>query len=403
MSVSAAPASPVDISTMLDNPAALQAAISLQLQVNPTVSIPQLATFLDSDSIKTQMVEEANQGLEAIHTIQDTFFRVLVPLTRIDAQNFKGTDGQPIRKFASEWSVYYRVKQLFVPLHTHSSRCSLVQNLIGNLNNTKLLANAARTSIDTFTQEILPLLANETIVASQKQSRVDEFVKLIDSNERAICDVDTLVASYSTLSENVTAFQAAFNQTMVLVGKQLDADIVLAQNDIADVKARIAAHVEAGKELGLVAGALGAVAGGLCATGILAPVALLFTGLAIFFGINKAQEYRDKTKQLNDELAKDESALDALNRTKAEYDSLQPVVHNASNDMGVITVKLAALSTIFKTLKADVVAANVHLTTGQGAQDAGMGDIRNAEIQLAAASYATLKLVVDTFAVGWRQ
>ncbi|KAJ7733132.1 hypothetical protein B0H16DRAFT_1696224 [Mycena metata] len=384
MSVSAAPPSPIDISTMLDNPAALQAAISLQLQINPAVSIPQLATFLDSDSIKTQMVEEANQGLEAIHTIQDTFFRVLVPLTRIDAQNFKGTDGQPIRKFASEWSGYYR-------------------NLIGNLNNTKLLANAARTSIDTFTQEILPLLANETIVASQKQSRVDEFVKLIDSNERAICDVDTLVASYSTLSENVTAFQAAFNQTMVLVGKQLDADIVRAQNDIADVKARIAAHVEAGKELGLVAGALGAVAGGLCATGILAPVALLFTGLAIFFGVDKAQEYRDKTKQLNDELAKDQSALDALNNTKAEYDSLQPVVHNASNDMGVITVKLAALSTIFKTLKADVVAANVHLTTSQDAQDAGMGDIRNAEIKLAAASYATLKLVVDTFAVGWRQ
>ncbi|KAJ7016972.1 hypothetical protein C8F04DRAFT_1158550 [Mycena alexandri] len=384
MSASAALASPVDISTMLDDPDALQAAVSLQLQVNPTVSIPQLVTFLGSDSTKARMIEEANQGLEAIHTVQDTFFHVLVPLAKVDAQNFKGTDGKPIRKFASEWSGYYR-------------------NLIDNLNNTKRLASAVRTLIDTFTQEILPLLANETIVAAEKQSRIDDFVRLIDSNETAVCDVDTLVASYSTLSENVTAFQAAFNQTMVLVGKQLDADIVRAQQDIDGIKAKIAAHVEAGKKLGITAGALGTVAAGFYTTGILAPMALLFTGLSIFFGVNEAQEYAAKTQQLKADLTEAENALNALNLTKADYDSLQPVVHNTSNDMGVITVKLAVLSTIFKTLKADVVAANEHLTLGEGAHNAEIGDIRNAEIKLAAASYANLKLVLDTFAVGWRQ
>ncbi|KAJ7030968.1 hypothetical protein C8F04DRAFT_1111962 [Mycena alexandri] len=377
MSASAALASPVDISTMLDDPDALQAAVSLQLQINPTVSIPQLVTFLGSDSTKARMIEEANQGLETIHTVQDTFFHV-------DAQNFKGTDGKPIRKFASEWSGYYR-------------------NLIDNLNNTKRLASAVRTLIDTFTQEILPLLANETIVAAEKQSRIDDFVRLIDSNETAVCDVDTLVASYSTLSENVTAFQAAFNQTMVLVGKQLDADIVRAQQDIDGIKAKIAAHVEAGKKLGITAGALGTVAAGFYTTGILAPMALLFTGLSIFFGVNEAQEYAAKTQQLKADLTEAENALNALNLTKADYDSLQPVVHNTSNDMGVITVKLAVLSTIFKTLKADVVAANEHLKLGEGAHNAEIGDIRNAEIKLAAASYANLKLVLDTFAVGWRQ
>ncbi|KAJ7226530.1 hypothetical protein B0H12DRAFT_1240559 [Mycena haematopus] len=384
MSASAVVPSPVDISAILGNPAALQTAVAQRLQANPTVTIPQLASFIESDATKARMIEEANRGLEAIHTVQDTFFRVVAPLARVDAGNFKGPDGKPIRKFASEWSRYFR-------------------NLLDNLNKTKQLAGAVRGSIDTFTQEILPLLANEDIVAAEKQRRIDDFLRLIEASETSICNVDTLVASYDSLSKNVTSFQAAFNQTMVQVGKQLDTDIVRAQQDIAEVKTRIAAHVEAGKTLGVTAGALGAVAAGFSATGILAPLALLFTGLAIFFGITKAQEYYEKTQRLQDELNTKESALATLNATKAMYNSLQPQVQSASKDMGVITVKLAALSTIFKTLKADVVGAKEHLIIAQGAHDLELGDARNAEIALAAASYANLKLILDTFVVGWRQ
>ncbi|KAJ7501597.1 hypothetical protein B0H11DRAFT_2224474 [Mycena galericulata] len=405
MSASALLASPVDISAMLDDPDALQTAISTQLQANPTVSIPQLATFIESDAVKARMVEEANKGLEAIYTVQNTFFGVLGPLAQVDAGNFKGADGNLIRKFAPEWLGYFKV-QTFSVLDAYTELIDvflLAQTLINNLNKTKLLAGAVRTLITTFTQDILPLLADDTILAAEKQSRIDAFLKLIDANERAICDVDTLVASYDSLSKNVTAFQATFNQTMKDVGKQLDVDIQRAQQDIADVKARIAAHVEAGKKLGLTAGVLGTVAGGLSATGILAPFALIFTGLAIFFGISEAQKYYDKSQKLKEELTSDENALATLNANKATYDSLQPEIYNTSKDMDTITVKLAALTTIFKTLKADVVSANEHLGFAESAHDADIGDIRNSEIKLAAASYANLNLLLDTFAVGWRE
>ncbi|KAJ7441039.1 hypothetical protein B0H11DRAFT_2292511 [Mycena galericulata] len=384
MSASVLLASPVDISAMLDDPDALQTAISTRLQANPTVSIPQLATFIESDAVKARMVEEANKGLEAIYTVQNTFFGVVAPLAQVDAGNFKGADGNLIRKFAPEWLGYFRT-------------------LIDNLNKTKLLAGAVRTSINTFTQEILPLLADDTVLAAEKQSRIDDFLNLIDANERAICDVDALVASYDSLSKNVTAFQATFNQTMKDVGKQLDVDIQRAQQDIADVKARIAAHVEAGKNLGLTAGVLGTVAGGLAATGILAPFALIFTGLAIFFGISEAQKYYDKSQRLKEELTTDENTLATLNASKATYNFLQPEIYNTSKDMDTITVKLAALTTIFKTLKADVVSAKEHLGFAESAQDADIGDIRNSEITLAAASYANVNLLLDTFAVGWRE
>ncbi|KAF7329436.1 hypothetical protein MKEN_00205700 [Mycena kentingensis (nom. inval.)] len=371
-------ATTINVAAHLDDPAALVNAIihRMQMDPNPASCAAQLAAYMKNGAVQQKTVTETQKGLEALTSVTQTFFAVLQPLVRVDSQNFKQLAG---RKFAPQWQGYFNVH---------------------------------------FVNNILPILGSTTVTAAEKQEKIDAFVKartvqlptskpicyqVVDDNEKRIAAVDTLVASYTGLSTDISAFKDVFAQSMVQVGKSLDLEIQQALDAIDLVNAHIKAHIEEGKSLGLVAGALGTVAAGFACTGILAPMTLIFAGLATFFGVSEAEKYAEKTIELQNELAEKEAAKDALVATKAAYDATQPQIASASSNMGSVTAKLTAISCVLKMIKSDVVQANTHLNTARNGEAKDSLANRDAEIKAAAASYGTLKLIVDTFAVGLQQ
>ncbi|KAF7326144.1 hypothetical protein MKEN_00465900 [Mycena kentingensis (nom. inval.)] len=368
----------------LDNPAALVSAVIKHIQdaPKPASRVAEFGAYLADDTVRKRMVAETQRGVEAVATVQTTFFRVLVPLTKLDAQNLKRVDGSVIPKFAPQWSGYFNT-------------------LLTNLNQTKQLAVISSGLIDTFLDKILPLLGSATATAAEKQKQLNDFQRLIDENETSISNIDSLVGSYETLSLQVISFQKTFKETMAAVGQGLEAEVKRLQADIDLVSERLRSHRAEGKRLGIATGRHGPTAAGFICAGILSPFALIFAALSLFFRVDAAA-YHKKTQELEDELERAQDQLSAAIETKAAFQSqaVQPLITSASNEMGCVTGKLAAISSVLKMIKSDTVQATEHLSTSRDAHDVDLATDRDAEIKSAAASYANLKLIVDTFAVG---
>ncbi|KAJ7245343.1 hypothetical protein B0H12DRAFT_785062 [Mycena haematopus] len=380
--MSVATASPAEISALLANPDALQAAFDKKVQDDPAAVTKALADYMQDETTRTRMVEEAQSGLQAIHDIQQAFDRVYEYLAQIDVKNFVGSDGKVIQKFAPTWRGYS-------------------ETFNWSLSQTETLAAKGKASIDTFIKSILPILGNTTMTVEAKKTRLNFYIKTMDQNNQNITAIDALVAVYQGISNDVSAFKATFEEKMRQVGARLTTDIQRAKDDIQDVKDRLKQSMETAKKLGIAGAVTGGIGGIMVATGVLAPVGIVLAIAGIVMGAKAIDEYFNKVKALKGELVDKEAVLARLVSQQDAYNKLSPAVAAASTDMTLIMAKLTVLTQVFKTVKNDIVAANNHLSFAKEADDLEIDDVRDTEIQLTAASYANLAAILNAFASGW--
>ncbi|KAJ7226527.1 hypothetical protein B0H12DRAFT_1149085 [Mycena haematopus] len=263
------------------------------------------------------MVQEARDGLQAIHDIQQAFTRVYSLLAQVDAQNFKGPDGKVIQKFAPTW-------------RRHSDTFNL------SLSKTETLASKGKASIDTFIKSVLPIIKSTSMTLTDKRIRLNFYATSIDLNDQNAKAIDDLLVVYSQLGENVGAFKASFETEMQQVGQKLDTDIKRAKEDIEAIKAKLAAHQETAKKLAISAGISVDIGAGLLCTGFLAPFAYACFGAALVLGAKAIDEWYNQVRKIKAELADKQSTL-------AAYQKLAPAV--------AITLKLQILTQVFKLVR----------------------------------------------------
>ncbi|KAJ7501601.1 hypothetical protein B0H11DRAFT_2371849 [Mycena galericulata] len=370
------------VSDFVANPDALNTAFEQKVQQDPAGTAKALSDYMKDPATRQRMVQEAQDGLQAIQDIQQAFGRVYGLLAQVDAQNFKGPDGKVIDKFAPIWRGY-----------SDTFNTSLSQ--------TETLASKGRAAIDTFTKSILPILQSTTMTVDDKKIRLNFYTNNMDQNNQNVTEIDALVAVYNGISNDVSSFKATFEEKMMQVGQQLETDIQRAKDDIEIIKQKLAQHQETAKKLGIAGGVLGGVGGALIITGGLAPIGVLIGIAGVVLGGMAIDEYFNKVAEIKHELSDKQAELATLESQKSAYQKLAPAVTAASSDMSLIMTKLQVLTQVFKTVKNDIVAANDHLGTSSQADTAEIIDIRNQQIELSAESYANVAVVLNNFASGW--
>ncbi|KAJ7226535.1 hypothetical protein B0H12DRAFT_274973 [Mycena haematopus] len=321
----------MSVDTLIANPDALKAALDQKIQENPAAVVKSLADYMENEDTRKRMVEEAQNGLQAIHDIQQAFDRVYGLLAQIDVKNFVGNDGKVIQKFAPIWRLYS-------------------ENFNRSLSQTETLAAKGKAAIDTFIRSILPILGNTNMSVEAKKTRLNFYIKTMDQNAQNITAIDALVAVYQGISNDVSAFKATFEEKMKQVGQRLTTDIQRAKDDIADVKARLAQSMETAKKLGIAGAVTGGIGGIMIATGVLAPVGMVLAIAGIVLGAKAIDEYFNKVKALKGELVDKQAVLTKLESQQDAYNKLSPAVAAASTDMALIMTKLVVLSQVFKTV-----------------------------------------------------
>ncbi|KAJ7441047.1 hypothetical protein B0H11DRAFT_2292515 [Mycena galericulata] len=380
--MSVAVANPSQVADFVANPDALNTAFEQKVNEDPAGTAKALSDYMKDPATRDRMVKEAQDGLQAIHDIQEAFGRVYALLAQVDAQNFKGLDGKVIDKLAPVWRGY-----------SDKFNTSLSQ--------TETLASQGKALIDTFTTSILPMIQSTTMTADAKKARLDFYANTIDQNGANVKAIDALVAAYNGISNDVSAFKATFEEKMSQVGQKLDTDIQRAKDDIVLIKEKLAQHQETAKKLGIAGGVLGGVGGALIITGGLAPIGVLIGIAGVVLGGMAIDEYFNKVAAIKHELADKEAELTTLESQKSAYQKLAPAVTAASSDMSLIMTKLTVLTQVFKLVKNDIVVANEHLVFSSQADTAEIIDIRNEQIALSATSYANVAEVLNAFASGW--
>ncbi|KAJ7441045.1 hypothetical protein B0H11DRAFT_526161 [Mycena galericulata] len=375
-------ATPGQVSDLFANPDALNTAFEQKVQQDPVGTANALSDYMKDPATRQRMVQEAHDGLQAIHDIQLAFGRVYALLAQVDAQNFKGPDGKVIDKLAPTWRGYS-------------------DTFNQSLSQTETLASQGKASIDTFTQSVLPILQSTTLTLADKKARLAFYANSMDQNDQTVNAIDALLLVYSELGNNVAAFKASFETKMQQVGQKLDTDIQRAKEDIEIIKTKLAQHEETAKKLGISAGIAAGVGAGLLATGVLAPFAYASFAASLVLGIKAIDEYFNKVQQIKHELADKKNDLAALESQRSAFQKLAPAVTAAASDMGLIAEKLHVLTEVFKLVKNDIVNASAHLDTASQADNADVTDIRNDQLSLAATSYASLAVILETFATGW--
>ncbi|KAJ7016975.1 hypothetical protein C8F04DRAFT_1158560 [Mycena alexandri] len=337
---------------------------------------------MKDDTTRQRMIKEAQDGLQAIHDIQVAFASVYGLLAQVDAQNFKGSDGNVIQKFAPTWRGYS-------------------DTFTQSLSKTETLAAKGKAAVDTFVKNIIPILQNTSMSVTDKATRLTFFTNNIDQNDQNVKDIDALILAYDAISKDVTAFKATFEETMTQVGNKLTTDIQRANDDIELLQQKLDAQLEAAKKLGIAGGVLSGVGGVLIATGGLAPLGVIVGIAGIVLGGLAIDAYFNKVAAIKTDLANRKADLVILQGQQSAYNKLSPDIKIACTDMVSISTKLAILTGVFKTVKSDIVEQNQHLTTASQADTAELADIRNQQIELAAASYANLSEILETFSNGW--
>ncbi|KAJ7030970.1 hypothetical protein C8F04DRAFT_1364772 [Mycena alexandri] len=362
--MSVAVATPGQVSNLFADPDALHAAFNQKLQQDPTGVTKSLSDYLQDDDTRQHMVQEAQDGLQAIHDIQLAFERVYGLLAQVDAQNFKGPDGNVIQKLAPTWRGYS-------------------DTFTQSLSQTETLATKGKAAVDTFVKNIIPILQNTSMSVTDKATRLTFFTNNIDQNDQNVKAIDALLLVYDQL------------------GKDLDLDIARAKEDIEGIKTKLAEHQEAAKKLGISAGISAGIGAGLLATGFLAPLAYACFGASLVLGIKAIDEWFNEVQKIKGELADRENDLAGLESQRTAYQKLVPACASASQDMSLISGKLQILTQVFKLVKSDIVDASTHLNTASQADNADVTQVRNDELELAAASYSMLAVILETFATGW--
>ncbi|KAJ7016970.1 hypothetical protein C8F04DRAFT_486623 [Mycena alexandri] len=380
--MSVAVATPGQVSDLFANPDALHAAFNQKLQQDPTGVTKSLSDYLQDDDTRQHMVQEAQDGLQAIHDIQLAFERVYGLLAQVDAQNFKGPDGNVIQKLAPTWRGYS-------------------DTFTQSLTQTETLATKGKAAVDTFVKNIIPILQNTSMSVTDKATRLTFFTNNIDQNDQNVKAIDALLLIYDQLGKDVAAFKASFETKMQQVGQKLDLDIARAKEDIEGIKTKLAEHQEAAKKLGISAGISAGIGAGLLATGFLAPLAYACFGASLVLGIKAIDEWFNEVQKIKGELADRENDLAGLESQRTAYQKLVPACASASQDMSLISGKLQILTQVFKLVKSDIVDASTHLNTASQADNADVTQVRNDELELAAASYSMLAVILETFATGW--
>ncbi|KAJ7733129.1 hypothetical protein B0H16DRAFT_1580024 [Mycena metata] len=380
--MSAAVATPGQVSDLFANPDALQTALNQKVQQDPAGVTQSLSDYLKDDDTRQRMVQEAQEGLQAIHDIQLAFERVYSLLAQVDAQNFKGPDNKVIQKLAPTWRTY-----------SDTFTKSLIQ--------TETLASKGKAAVDSFVHNILPIIRSTAMSAADKKIRLDFYATSIDQNDQNVKDIDALLLVYDQLGTDVAAFKTSFETKMQQVGQKLDTDIARAKEDIEAIKKKLAAHQETAKQLGISAGISAGIGAGLLATGYLAPVAYVCFAASLVMGIKAIEEWFNEVQKIKGELADKQTELAGLESQRAAYQKLVPACASAAQDMNLISAKLLILTQVFKLVKSDIVDASTHLSTASGADDADVTEVRNDELELAASSYAMLAVILETFATGW--
>ncbi|KAJ7740138.1 hypothetical protein B0H16DRAFT_59069 [Mycena metata] len=373
---------PLNMDDVIADPTLLQNAIDQKAKDDPAAVAQALSAYMKDDATRQHMIDEANEGLQAIHDIQVAFGSVYGLLAQVDAQNFTGSDGKVIQKFAPLWRTY-----------SDAFTTSLSQ--------TETLAAKGKAAIDTFVKTIIPILQNTSTSVDYKKTRLTFFVNTMDQNDQNVKDIDALILVFDGISKDVTSFKATFEETMTQVGNTLTSDIQRANEDIALLQEKLEAQLETAKKLGIAAGVSIGVGGVMVATGVLAPVGMLLGLAGIIMGAVAIDAYFNKVAAIKTDLANKKDELVKLQGQQNAYNKLSPDIKIACANMVTISTKLGVLAGVFKTVKADIVEQNQHLSTASGADDLDIADVRDQEIELAAASYANLAQILQTFADGW--
>ncbi|KAJ7733120.1 hypothetical protein B0H16DRAFT_1580004, partial [Mycena metata] len=83
------------------------------------------------------------------------------------------------------------------------------------------------------------------------------------------------------------------------------------------------------------------------------------------------------------------------------WNNLAPAIHVAYEDMASLQQKLNVQIQLERAKKSEIREQNGHLSIVKQADDVEITEARNQEIELAAASYANLAQILETFADGW--
>ncbi|KAJ7733134.1 hypothetical protein B0H16DRAFT_170891 [Mycena metata] len=367
---------------VIADPTLLQNAIDQKVKEDPAAVNKALSAYMKDDATRQQMIDEAKEGLQAIHDIQVAFESVYGLLAKVDAQSFTGSDGKVIQKFAPIWRGYSDA-------------------FTASLSQTETLAAKGKAAIDTFVKTIIPILKNTDLSVDAKQTRLGFFINNMNQNDQNIKDIDALILVFDGISKNVTSFEATFEETMKQVGTKLTTDIARAKEDIALLQQKLETQLQTAKTLGIAAGVSLGVGGVMMATGVLAPVGMLIGLAGIIMGGLAIDAYFNKVAAIKKDLADKKDELATLQKQQDAYNTLSPEITIACASMLSISTKLGVLAGVFKTVKGDIVEQNEHLKTASGADDADIADVRDQEIELAAASYANLAQILETFADGW--
>ncbi|KAJ7701975.1 hypothetical protein B0H16DRAFT_1832857 [Mycena metata] len=191
-----------------------------------------LSTYMKDDATRQRMIDEVTEGLQAIHDIQVAFQSVYGLLAKVDAQNFTGSDGQVIQKFAPTWRGYSDA-------------------FTASLSQTETLAAKGKAAIDTFVKTIIPILQSTSMSVDDKKKRLDFFI----TNGQNDKDIDALILVFDGISKDVTAFKAAFKKTMAQVSNKLATDTRHANEAIALLLKKLDVQMKTAKKLGIAAGA----------------------------------------------------------------------------------------------------------------------------------------------------
>ncbi|KAF7326143.1 hypothetical protein MKEN_00465800 [Mycena kentingensis (nom. inval.)] len=386
-----------DVEKVIADPTALTKAIDTKVKADKKATQKALGDYIASEEVQKAMIKDAESGLQAIRDMQTSFDTVYAILCTIDAQKWKNK-GEVIKPLAPTWLTYGAKFTLY-------------------LAETETLASKGKALIDTFTTNVINgILLNKEVSVKDKKKRTKFFLDQANKHEETIKAIDKLTVNYKNLSDLVTAFKASFDQLMFEVGQSLNDEVKRLQVDLAGLNTKLAEYTKSAQVLRDAAIGTGAAASALIATGVLAPLGLLAAAAAIILGgfaidmtgnpvyPGKQLIYSlivNKITGIKKDIVNKESELVTAQKNLSHYNQLAPKIKIASDNMASITDKLKVITSVFKTVKNDLQQAYDHFDTAKSADEMELTEDRNAELVLTAKLYASIAVVLNTFAAGW--
>ncbi|KAJ7740153.1 hypothetical protein B0H16DRAFT_1729180 [Mycena metata] len=359
-----------------------------------------LSAYMKDDTTRQRMIDQATEDLQAIHDTRMCFQSVYGLLAQVDAQNFTGSDGQVIQKFAPTWKGFN----------------------------------------DAFTASF----SQREVMAAKGKAAIDKHLDAMDQNNQNVTDIDALVSVFNNVSNDVASFQATFQEKITQVGMQvgnttqvwncnnLAPAIHVAYEDMASLQQKLNVQIQlerakkseireqndrlltatqaddveitdirnaeielAATSYANLAQILETVADGwttptqaVCRRG-----GYLIEALIIVFDvISKNVTSFKYTFELPMAQVKAEMARVGI---KLTID-----IQRANEDIALLQVKLDVQMNTAKDLRIIARVSIEHLSIVKEADDVEITDIRDQEIRLLAASYASLAQFWETFADG---